>query len=170
VLFVRGKRGQTMLEFALVSPVLFFVALAIFEICLMAFGVSLAHYAVGEASAVSARMGNDPLTDTETINSIRRSSMVTTGLVQIDQIEIRRVTANPNGDLVEQPQRNSWDGRFIQTESEWPASSRRVNLSNGEYVGVVIRYHYAWKTRLLSYPGPVTLEAKHYSRLEPQGY
>jgi hypothetical protein len=159
-----------MMEFALVSPVLFFVALAIFEICLMAFGVSLAHYAVGEASAVSARMGNDPLTDTETINSIRRSSMVTTGLVQIDEIEIRRVTATINGDLVEQPQRNCWNGRFIQTESGWPASTRRVNLSNGEYVGVTITYHYGWKTRLLNFAGTPSLKAKHYSRLEPQGY
>src|SRR3977135_4591357 len=84
----RNFRGQAMIEFALVTPILFFLVFAVLETGLLMFVVGSARFASGEAARQETESGNSVTADQDTIAVIRGTAMGTTNLAGITEIDI----------------------------------------------------------------------------------
>src|ERR1700730_9124560 len=93
----RRSRGQTMTEFALVSPVLVWPCFGFLESCLLLFSVGSARFAAGEAARQEAESGNAVTADALTIGIIRGTALGTTNLAQVRHIDIYKLNEQADG-------------------------------------------------------------------------
>ena len=174
------QAGQGLAEFALASPVALILLFGIVEIGLLMFGVGTAAFAVGESARVGAEAGNQANADTQIIQSIRGTALTQTGIVQLNEIDIYRLTEDPiTGNLAVDTTGcggagcvNRYDASGIPliTPEPWPALSRDVTNGSSDFLGVTLKYQYNWKSGTLLSASPLQLTAKYYVRLEPQTY
>jgi Flp pilus assembly protein TadG len=161
-----------MVEFALVTPILFFLLFGVLEGGLLLFSVGSSRYAAGEAARQETESGNAASADQDAIAVIRTTPMGTTRLSQITEIDVYRLIEQSNGTLTVDPARiNKYnlDGTSIGAIN-WPPASRNVTSGNSDFIGVTIYYTYTWKSsRILGQP-PLNLTQAFYMRLEPQTY
>jgi Flp pilus assembly protein TadG len=161
-----------MIEFALVTPILFFLMFAVLETGLLMFVVGSARFASGEAARQETESGNSVNADQDSIAVIRGTSMGTTSLATITEIDIYRLIEQPNGTLTQDPARiNKYrlDGTAIGAIN-WPPANRNVTASKSDFIGLTIFFTYSWKSsRILGQP-PLNLNQSFYVRLEPQTY
>src|SRR5256885_14080824 len=95
----RGDRGQTMVEFALVAPILLFLFFAVLEGSLLVFTVGAFRYAASQGAIQDAELGNATNADTQAVQAIRTGPGVTT-LANVTEIDIYRLNLQSNGQLV----------------------------------------------------------------------
>src|SRR3977135_3051565 len=91
----RNFRGQAMIEFALVTPILFFLMFAVLETGLLMFVVGSARFASGEAARQETESGNSATADQDSIAVIRGTAMGSTGLAHVTEIAIYRLIEQP---------------------------------------------------------------------------
>ena len=165
-------RGQAIVEFALVTPILFFLLFAVLEGGLLLFVVGSARFASGEAVRQETESGNGATADQDSIAVIRATPMGTTNLGTITEINIYRLIEQADGSLTVDPARiNKYrlDGSAIGAIN-WPPAVRDVTSAKSDFIGVTIYFTYSWKSfRLLGQP-PMNLNQSFYMRLEPQTY
>ena len=176
----RASHGQGTAEFALCAPIALIMLLGIVEAGFLMFGVGTSAYATGEAARVGAEAGNAANADMQVIATIDGTGLGQNGIVQVTEIDIYRLIEDPNtgaltvdttgcggGGCV-----NKYDlfGTPLLTPEPWSASLRDVTNGTSDFMGVTIKYQYAWKSGALIASGPLVLSAKYYVRLEPQTY
>ncbi len=167
----RPRRGQALVEFALVAPVMVLLFVATLEASLLMFSRSTAEFAAGEAARIAAQAGNATSADSLSVQSVRDSSLGHTKLASINEVDIYRLAQDPNTGAitVDSAHVNQYrlDGTVIGTVN-WPSATRNVSSSSADLIGITIDYTYPWQTGLLgSIPSP-HLKAIYYLRLEPQ--
>lgn len=172
----RGRRGsgQSLVEFALVSPILFLLLVGILEAMLLLFGISTAHYAAGRAAVVVAEVGNDPSADDAALAAIRATAIGTTSIVNVTEVDIYKVDPQTGaiattcgGPCIN---RYQLDGTSIGTP-DWLPLVRDVTLSSGDYIGISIQYVYDWKSGIFGgFLPPVQQTAVDQLRIEPKTY
>jgi Flp pilus assembly protein TadG len=187
----KRSRGQAMVEFAIVAPVLFFLLLGVFESGLLLFVVGTARFSAGDAARQESESGNAAAADQLSIAVIRNGAMGTTTLATIRQIDIFKLNediftgaltpaCNP-GVTTPPPAVNGcyntyrldgWTvaGASPATTPPWPPASRSVKNRATDFLGVRIWYQYNWKTGVFLASSPVQLNMEFDIRLEPQTY
>src|ERR1700730_5099507 len=84
----RRSRGQAMVEFAIVAPILLFLLLGIFESGLLLFVVRTARFAAGDMARHESEAGSAANSDQDSIAVVRNGAMGTTTLAVIGQIDV----------------------------------------------------------------------------------
>ena len=166
------SRGQTLTEFALVSPVLLLILFGILEASLLLFGVGTARFAAGEGARQESESGNAATADTLSIGVIRATALGTTNITQVQSIDVYRLTQAGNGVLTQDmanTNRYRLDGSPIGA-TPWPPSARNVTNGANDFLGITVHYRYNWKTGIFIFAGPLDLQQSFYIRLEPQTY
>lgn len=168
----RRSRGQTLTEFALVSPVLLLVLFGILESGLLLFSVGTARFAAGEAARQESESGNALAADALSIAVVRGTALGTTNLSQVQRIDIYKLQQQGSGALTVVPGTTdsyNLDGS-ARNSIPWPSSARDVKNGESEFLGVTIYYRYNWKTGIFLFAGPLDLNQSFAIRLEPQTY
>lgn len=176
----RREAGQGLAEFALAAPIALVLLLGIVELGLLMFGVGTAAFAVGESARVGAEAGNASDADNQIITAIRSTALGSSTIVQVQEIDIARLNEDPvTGKLTVDTtgcggggctNRYALDGSAMASPQPWPAVSRNVTNGSSDFMGVTIKYQYAWKSGSLLVATPLQLTATYYVRLEPQTY
>jgi Flp pilus assembly protein TadG len=168
----RSRQGQSLVEFALLLPVLLILAFSVIEFCMLLFGLSSARYAAGEGSRAASEAGSNAAADSIAVATIRSTGLGTTRVVNVSEVDIYRVNL-VNGNLVQDStmvNRYQLDGTPIGTPP-WSPSTRSTSASHPEYIGVTIKYTYNWKDGLLgSFLQPLNLTSISWGRLEPANF
>jgi Flp pilus assembly protein TadG len=167
-----AARGQTMTEFALVVPILLLLVMGVLDAALLMFSVGTARYATGEGSRMAAQLGNAASADSQIV-AIIRSTVGTTRLFDVTEVDIYKVNQDFNGNLTPDPtyfNRYALDGTPLISPEPWPAAQRNVGNGTSDFIGVTVNYTYTWKAGFFAALGPVRTNAVSYVRLEPQSY
>ncbi len=164
--------GQSLVEFTIVAPILFFFLLGILESGLMLFTVGSARFGAGEVARQESESGNAANADQVSIAALRGTAIGTTVLATVNEIDIFRLTEQGNGTLAVDPlhyNKFRLDGSAIGPVS-WPPSARNVVNGQSDFLGVTIQYQYNWKTGVFLASRPLQLQQTFEIRLEPQTY
>jgi Flp pilus assembly protein TadG len=159
-------------EFAIVAPILFFLLLGIVESGLMLFVVGTARWSASEVARQESESGNAVNADQVSLQSLQKSAIGTTTLAQVNEVDIYRLIAQPNGSLtVDNSKINRYqlDGTPIGAIA-WPPATRNVRNGQSDFLGVTIKYQYNWKTGVFLMGAPLQLQQVFTIRLEPQTY
>ena len=168
----RGRRGQTLTEFALVVPVLVVLIMGVLDGALLMFSVGTARYASAEGSRIGSQLGNAAGTDTQVL-AVIRNTVSGTQLFSVGEIDIYRLNQDGSGNLsqdIGHVNRYNLDGSAISSPLPWPAAMRNVGNGTSDFLGITINYSYTWKAGFFAPLGPVRTTAVSYVRLEPQSY
>jgi Flp pilus assembly protein TadG len=181
----KRSRGQAMVEFAIVAPILFFLLLGVFESGLLLFVVGTARFSAGDAARQESEAGNAASADQLSIAVIRNGAMGTTTLATVRQIDIFKLNEDPitgvltpvcNAGVTSPPAPcagyNTYylNGSHTDGLEHWPSSNRSVKNRATDFLGVRIWYQYNWKTGVFLAASPVQLNMEFDIRLEPQTY
>lgn len=168
---VRRQRGQSLVEFALVLPVLVFLLFAILEGTLAIFAVDTARFAAGEGSRLEAESGSASNADTASVQVIRTGPLGQTSLVTVTSVDVDRLIIGSNGVASkDSAKHNSYklDGTAITVT--WPPTNRNVRNGSSDFLRLTINYQYKWLSGTLLATGPLTLTQSFDVQLEPQSY
>jgi Flp pilus assembly protein TadG len=161
-----------MVEFAIVAPILFFLLLGIVESGLLLFVVGTARWGGSEVARQESESGNAANADIVSLQTLQKSAMGTTTLAQVNEVDIYRLIAQPNGSLtVDNAHINRYklDGTPIGVIN-WPPATRNVRNGQSDFLGVTIKYQYNWKTGVFVSGSAIQLNQVFEIRLEPQTY
>jgi Flp pilus assembly protein TadG len=161
-----------MVEFAIVAPILFFLLLGIVESGLLLFVVGTARWGGSEVARQESESGNAANADLVSLQTLQKSAMGTTTLAQVNEVDIYRLIAQPNGSLtVDNAHINRYklDGTPIGVIN-WPPAIRNVRNGQSDFLGVTIKYQYNWKTGVFVSGSAIQLNQVFEIRLEPQTY
>ena len=174
------RPGQTMTEFALITPVLLILLLGIFDAGLLMFSVGTASQGVGEGARVGAEAGNASNADSQIVSAIKATALGTTSLVNVTEVDIYHLLQNGGtGALtVDSTGCGGTPGCFNEYDLNgnplipvrWASTGRNVTYGQMDFLGVTVKYTYAWKSGILLSTNPLNLSATYYVRLEPQSY
>src|SRR5438309_11019318 len=85
-----GQRGQGLVEFALVAPILLFLFFAVLEGSLLVFTIGAYRYAASNGAIMAAELGSASDADTQAVQVVRTSPGLT-NLATVTEIDIYRV-------------------------------------------------------------------------------
>jgi Flp pilus assembly protein TadG len=168
----KKSRGQAMVEFAIVAPILFFLVLGIFESGLLLFVVGTARFGAGEMARQESESGNAINADSLSLDVLRKTAIGTTTLAQVNEVDIYRLIEQANGTLtVDAAHYNRYqlNGTPIGAIT-WPSSTRNVTNGQSDFLGVTLKYQYNWKTGVFLSSNSLVLQQTFEIRLEPQTY
>jgi hypothetical protein len=180
------SRGQAMVEFAIVAPILFFLLLGVFESGLLLFVVGTARFSAGDMARQESESGNAVSADQDSIKVIRNGAMGTTNLAFIRQIDVFKLNEDPitgvltpscNAGATSPPapcatyNTYNLDGTTKNgLAPPWSSATRSVKNRATDFLGVRIWYQYNWKTGVFLSASPLQLNMEFDIRLEPQTY
>jgi Flp pilus assembly protein TadG len=165
-------RGQAMVEFAIVAPILFFLLLGIVESGMLLFVVGSARFGASEIARQESESGNAANADQVSLLVLARTAIGTTSLAGVTEVDIYHLTEQANGTLTVDAlkyNRYQLDGTPIGSVN-WPSSSRNVSNGSSDFLGVTLKYQYKWKTGVFLAPNALNLQQTFEIRLEPQTY
>jgi len=168
----RRSRGQALVEFTIVAPILFFFLLGVLESGLLIFVVGSARFGIGEVARQESESGNAANADQVSIAVLRNTAVGTTSLASVNEVDIYRLIEQANGTLtVDGAHYNKYrlDGTPIGAVP-WPPSQRNVVNGQSDFLGVTLKYQYNWKTGVFLSAAPLPLSQTFEIRLEPQTY
>lgn len=177
------ERGATIVEMAMVLPLLLLIIIGIAELGLAFKGHLTASYASREGARVAAFVGDAPDADCQAVTAI--ASLLGNSINDLDRIEIFKADQGGNqlsgqtnvityqgGDpqLCNSPDDalDSW----TRTES-WPSTSRNVIVGPTQQldiVGVRVMVDQDWVTNFGPFTGSLNLNESTIMRLEPEAY
>lgn len=184
----RGDRGATLLEFALVLPVLLLLAFGTAEVGLAWVANNQVEGAVSTAARIGASSGSGPMADTNILVSLR-SSLSAEALANLDRVVIFKPSNDdggipagcikPVGSINEVGQAgacNSYRGATVRTitattdlgtlDDYWRPATRKDRLSGPpDDVGVWVRTRHDQKTG--TYFGDFTITKTSIYRIQP---
>jgi Flp pilus assembly protein TadG len=172
-----NRCGQGLTEFAIVMPLLIVMLLGVFDAGVLMFGVGTSDFAVGEGARVAAEAGNAADADAQIIQAIQNTALHQP-FVQVTEIDIYKLnedpvtgklTADANG-CASNPCLNKYDANGNPLTAPWASSTRNVTNGSSDFIGVIIKYQYNWKSGVLISATPLQLSATSTVRLEPQTY
>lgn len=176
----RRQRGQSMVEFALVLPVLFTVIFGIIEFCFLFESIDTVNFAAREGARVGAVLGpTDVAADSKIIQAIQTATSGNSSLLfsNIKYIEIFK--SDQNGTVPPvltscTPGANEdvFDGQGNQCgTANWPPTVRNATFNSADYLGVRITFAYNWVTSFVSATGgSLQMTSVSVQLIEPQSY
>src|SRR3981081_2356519 len=169
----KRSRGQALVEFAIVAPILFFLLLGVFESGLLLFVVGTARFAAGDMARQEAESGNALNADQVALGVVAICLMGTTRLSVIRQIDVFKLNEDPitgvltpgcNAGVTSPPGTcatyNTYnvDGTTRNgLPPPWNPSTRSVKNRATDFLGVRIWYQYNWKTGVFLPPSSAQL-------------
>jgi Flp pilus assembly protein TadG len=167
----RDEGGQTLVEFALVAPVLLFMFFGVLEGSLLVFTMGTYRYAAAQGASQDAELGDASNADTQAVSSIQSGPVGQTGLATVQHIDIYRLIQQSDGHFtVDSTKYNSYNLNGTAISVTWPPSARNVRNGSTDFLGLTIYYQYQWKSGTLLRSSPLNLTQTFYVRLEPQSY
>lgn len=176
----RRERGQTLVEFALVAPLLLLVIFGTIEFCFLYQSLNTVDFAAREGARVGAVLGpTDVNADSKIIQAIFSATSNGTGLLfsQIKMIEIFKSSENGSvpaalTSCASAPNEDVYDGQGNQCGTlNWPPSMRNATFNAADYLGVRITFAYNWVTSFVSAArGQFTLTSVSIQLIEPQTF
>jgi Flp pilus assembly protein TadG len=180
-------RGQAMVEFAIVAPILLFLLFGIFESGLLLFVVGTARFSAGDMARQESESGNAANADQVSIAVVRNGVLGTTSLAVVRQIDVFKLNEDPvtgvltpacNAGVTSPPapcvgSYNTYLLSGATTDGgpvRWLPSTRSVKNRATDFLGVRVWYQYNWKTGVFLAPSSVQLNMEVDIRLEPQTY
>lgn len=168
-------RGVTLVEGAIILPLLVLIILSIMELGLAFKDFLTTDFAAKEGARVGALAGNDPDADCHIVQSIV-AGYTATDFDKLDSIKISQV--DQNGIL---GATNTWEfdgldpndcGDWTVAEN-WPSISRDVALSASaqlDILAVTIDTRHDWVTSFPPWRGQVNIVRTAIQRLEPEAF
>ncbi|HEY7347024.1 MAG TPA: TadE family protein [Ktedonobacterales bacterium] len=177
----RSERGQSLVEFALVAPLLLLVIFGTIEFCFLFQSVNTANFAAREGARVGAVLGpTDAAADSKIIQAIFSASSGGTSLLfsDIQMIEIFKSSANgsipaPLASCAQQADEDVYDGQGNPCPGTlgWPPASRNATFNAADYLGVRITFAYNWVTSFVSASrGQFVMTSVSIQLIEPQTF
>ena len=166
------SRGQALVEFTIVAPILFFFLLGVLESGFLLFVVGTARFGAGEVARQESESGNAASSDQISIGVLRATAIGTTNLATVTEIDIYRMIEQGNGTLTVDPahyNKYKLDGSAIGAIT-WPSSMRDVVNGESDFLGVTLNFQYKWMTGVFLASHPLQLQQTFEIRLEPQTY
>lgn len=168
-------RAQSIVEFALVVPVLLFMLFGAMEGGLLLFVVGTAKYGAEEMARQESQSANSATADQDSIAALRKTALGSSTLAHVNEIDIYRMVEQPDGSLVADPNhynRYNLDGTCLGAcaSNTWPSIVRNVTNDQSDFLGVTLQVQYNWMTGKMLAGGPVALSETFVIRLEPQTY
>lgn len=161
-----------MVEFAIVAPILLFMLLGILESGLLLFVIGTARWSTSELARQEAESGNAANADQYSLGVLQRSSIGTTTLGSVTEVDVYKLVEQSDGSLtvdLNHYNRYQLDGTPIGTIT-WPSPTRNVRNGQSDFLGVTLKYQYKWKTGVLLASSALQLQQAYEIRLEPQTY
>jgi Flp pilus assembly protein TadG len=176
----RRQRGQSLVEFALVLPIMFTVIFGIIEFCFLFESVDTINFAAREGARVGAVLGpTDVAADSKIIQAVLAATSGGSSLLfsNIKYIEIFKSDQNGTTPAVLTsctPGANEdvFDGQGNQCgTANWPPTSRNATFNSADYLGVRITFAYNWVTSFVSAAGgSLQMTSVSVQLIEPQSY
>lgn len=163
------RRGQAMVEFALAAPIVLLLILGSIESSLMLFVTIAANQAAAAAGATESVLGNAADADSRALAAIRATPLGTTGLAEVSEIDIARLTLDSSGHLTADPSLTDvyrLDGGAVK--APWPPSGRSVGSASADYLAVTIHYRFTQGNSSLGALLDAPRAVSYTVRLEPQ--
>jgi hypothetical protein len=169
------ERGVTLVEGAIIFPLLVLIILTIMELGLAFKDFLTTDFAAKEGARVGALAGNDPDADCAIVQSII-AGYTGTDIDKLDSIRISQVDSNGNLGLT-----NTWEfGGTDPTDCTdwmvtelWPSIGRDVALGPSaeiDILGVTIDTRHDWVTGFPPWRGQINIERTAIQRLEPEAF
>ncbi|MFY9614865.1 MAG: TadE family protein [Candidatus Dormiibacterota bacterium] len=192
-----GRRGQAMVEFSLITPVIFFVVFGIFEFGMLTFDLASSRFATSEAAKVVAQVGslspscsivkgcparfgaallppNDGCdADCQMLIAVNNTALGSTSLEQVDEIDLWKLKSDGTFAKLSPAvvQKYKMNSLTPLGGSNYPASGRNTQLGTADFVQVDIVWTYNPLTGLFkNIVGAPQLTTSYIVRLEPQRY
>jgi Flp pilus assembly protein TadG len=144
----RPRRGQALVEFALVLPLFLTVLFGLVEMTLIYSSVALydtaAHQGARLAALLATRTAN---ADAQTVATIFHT-VQPLFVAHLERIEIFQSDAAGDGPQATAEDAFDGTGTAIAPQT-WPASDRVSTVAAPVYLGVRITYHYTWLTSFI---------------------
>lgn len=177
----RRQRGQSLVEFALVAPLLLLVIFGILEFSFLYQSIDTANFAAREGARIGAVLGpSDAGADSKIIQAIQTATSSGAGLLfsQIKTIEIFKSDENgtvpaPLTGCMQATNEDVYDGQGNQCPGTlgWPPNVRSATFNASDYLGVRITFVYNWVTSFVSAAGgQFQLTSVSVQLIEPQTY
>jgi len=176
----RPQRGATIVEAALVFPILILIIMGILEIGLAFKDYLTVSYISREAARVGALAGDDADADCSILKAIGTVATAS-DLAKISSIQIYKASVNgtqgvtnfaifEGGDpslcnVPAQPS-DSWEINPVG----WPATSRQAAVGDDalDIIGVRVIMTHNWVTNFVPFRGSITIDESTITRLEPK--
>ncbi len=183
----RRQSGQTLVEFALVAPLLLVVIFGTIEFCFLYQSANTVGFAAREGARVGAVLGpTDAAADSKIIQAIFNATSGGAGLLfsQIQMIEIFKSSENGSVPAVlpscmQAANEDVYDGQgnvcpanaCAVTTVCWPPNVRNATFNAADYLGVRITYVYNWVTSFVSASqGQFKTSSVSIQLIEPQTF
>lgn len=176
----KQERGATLIEMALVMPILLAILIGIFEVGGAFRDYLTTSHAAREGVRLLSAVGDDPEADCSALLAAVETMTLTGDFDKLDRIEIYQ--ANSNGDPIlsktntytftagDREDCDDWDG---YPGTNYPPISRQV-LAGGttplDIIGMRIVYEHDWFSQLPPFTGTITIDETTISRIEPEGF
>jgi hypothetical protein len=172
----RRSRGQSLVEFALISPIFIVVIFGVVEYALINASIGAFNFAAQDAARYGAIIGpTDPNIDAEMLAQFitpRVSGIVMARIVKVEIFHAGQTGGCSDGSQAFPcPQEDVYTAQSGLWAYGWPASTRQDQLITADYLGVRITYQYTYLTAFFATTSPqITLTATSVQRIEPQEY
>jgi hypothetical protein len=176
-LVFKDERGATLIEAAIILPLLLFMVFSIMELGIALKDFLTTDFAAKEGARVAALAGNDPDADCLIVQSIVEGYSAT-DIAKLDSILIWQVNdaGNPTG------MQNQWtfdndpgddplDCADWNKSGAWDSTTRDVALGGGaelDIVGITIDTRHDWITGIPPWRGEMNIVRTAIQRLEPE--
>ncbi len=183
----RQQRGQTLVEFALVAPLLLTVIFGTIEFCFLYQSTNTVSFAAREGARVGAVLGpTDIAADSKILQAIFSATSGGAALLfsQITMIEIFKSSESGSvpatlASCKQAPNEDVYDGQGNVCNTNacpvtivcWPPASRNATFNNADYLGVRITFAYNWVTSFVSAArGQLIMTSISIQLIEPQTF
>lgn len=177
----RSQRGQTLVEFALVAPLLLMVIFGTIEFCFLYQSLNTVNFAAREGARVGAVLGpTDAGADNKIYQAIQTATSGGSGLLfsQIQMIEIFKSNESgavpaPLASCAQTANEDVYDGQGNACPGTlgWPPSVRNATFNSADYLGVRITFAYNWVTSFVSAArGQLKMTSISIQLIEPQTF
>lgn len=170
----RRRRGQALVEFALVAPLFFLLFFGFIEFALISASIAAYNFAAKEGARVGSLLGRtDGTVDTQILNSVNSH---VAGIVMAKPIKLEIYKSDVAGDYILPGNSSAIEDAYTFSSSSWTVqtwlpNTRDDTLVNADYLGVKITYQYTYLTAFVSGGNSsLQLTANSVQRIEPQDY
>lgn len=172
-----GDVGATVVEFAMVAPLILLLILGVVEYSLLFRDWLTVSNASREGVRVGAALGDDLNADCEIIEAVV-AGLVGSDVGDVQDIRIYEAdtAGNPIGAHTEIWTHVGGDPAVCTnwgSVGSWPPSARDVTVTDGEQldiIGVRVRFTHQWVTNFGPFSGATSIDEATISRLEPQAF
>lgn len=169
------ERGASLVEMAIVMPVLLLVLIGILELGIAFRDILGASQAAREGTRIAAFAGNDPDADCAVIQGL--SPFLTTYIDKLERVEIYRTNAagqqvptqtNIYTFTVGDPA-DCTDWNSIVT---WPSTDRQTTVGSQplDIIGVRVKLEHDWITGFPPFSGSFDIDETDITRMEPEAF